>query len=351
MSFEGLMESIHKDLKAEAAQRILASRAKASLYELWLEFLLSNEEITVEFAPFSTFTYMRDIQPTQEQLLDYFESNREEFAVPDRLKIEYVSKSTRAFTDEILANLTDEELRAEFDRQVEADNVPGKEVDATQIFISAEERGEDAALAIAQGLRTSLALGADFENLTRTHSEAAWSEGSADELLGSAGVSQIIAENDQRFDETYREKVFALEAGDISEPFIGAVDGQAGAFLVKVNSVVDAFEKSRERVSRQLANQKAQEAIDDQLDNWRDETENHTTLSSFAKSVGLEPAEPQWIDFEPAENNIGFLRGIGSLRNAAGFLGVLKDDGGVGALKIGSNLVALRVSEYKRGRG
>jgi hypothetical protein len=157
-----------------------------------------------------------------------------------------------------------------------------------------------------------------------------------------------LAENDARLSPEHKETLFSMTPGQISEPFLTTWASEKGAILIQLVEKVDAFEKARERVSRQLATQRATASMDEDLLRWQDEVEDHTTLQSFAQAEGLEVQEAQWVDF-PKGENAGFLRGAGNLRDASGLLRILKDDGGLGALKTGNTLIALQVVDQKKG--
>lgn len=63
---------------------------KLTEQELRQYYRFANEEVRVKYIPFKSSDFEKAMSVTEEQVRDYFESNREEFRKPEKVKLQYV---------------------------------------------------------------------------------------------------------------------------------------------------------------------------------------------------------------------------------------------------------------------
>ena len=134
------------------------------------------------------------------------------------------------FQDEILNGITEEEVRARYDREIEAMQ-PAEEINARHILVETEEE--------AVALIEELDGGADFAALAEEHSTDGSSANGGD--LGYFQRGQMVA--------PFEEAAFALEPGSYTaEP----VESQFGWHVIKVEDRREAEPPAFEQVAPQV---------------------------------------------------------------------------------------------------
>jgi len=345
------------DMGAQALRDSMIEPPPASLVDLWEAYRAENETVDVEYANLNVFTRQANVNPTEEELKAYFDAHRAELPIPDRLMVAIVKRSRRDMQAEIAPTLTTDTLQTRYDMMKDQSFKNPRELFVRQIFIeSGETMLIDEAMARAREIAVLLRTGESFESLANRYSDDV-PEGTTGEnlLLGiSQGgrVPEPISRNNRNVDQQYLDKVLTLNAGDVSEPFLANYQGRAGAFIVKVESVNEEsfrpFDQVIEQVRRGVASEQATGKLKELQDEWERAADRVTTLQDFADDLQLKLEGPLALDF--ADGKAGNLPGVGPMETFSPLLQLLKDDGGVGVVRVGDVLVAVEVRDIVKGK-
>jgi peptidyl-prolyl cis-trans isomerase D len=353
-------ENIAYEMLIGQATLMLEAQAKASLYELYQEYLLAEEEIVASSVNIAIGNYVAEFNPTSEEIQAYFDDNKEEFRVPNRMKLAYISLNPNERTQSIMEAITDEEVEEHYEKVKDAQYKTPRELEVRHLAIHFSQEGTPRDLAeaveIANSVKRALQLGVDFQTLADRFSDDPTNFDN-DTFLGNGGeLGQAISERSTQFGDQYRSAVTGLEkAGDVTDMVIS--DYRAGRakqeaiFFVQAYEIIDAsytpLEQIQQNIKRQLALEKAREEVRDKIPTWRAEAEIAISLDDLAKIVEADVKETGWID---REKKLGYVHPIGDLSRYEILLEDVYEGGDISPLiEINTNThVVFEVSEYER---
>lgn len=173
----------------------------------WLR--LSEQRRKIGYYRVSAEDYAGRVEPSETEVGKYYQDNLERFAVPERVKAEYLELSRDRLMQDV--KVDDETLRRLYEEQA-ASFTQGEERRARHILIKAAgDAGADAdaARARAEELRARIATGESFAALAREYSD---DKGSAQDggELGFFGRGVMVG--------PFEDTVFTMKKGEISAP-------------------------------------------------------------------------------------------------------------------------------------
>lgn len=168
---------------------------------------------------------------------------------------------------EVAAKITDEAVRAEYDKQVAA-MTPAKEVRARHILVPTEEE--------AKAIIADLDKGGDFEAIAKEKSQDGAAANGGD--LGYFGAGQMVPD--------FETAAFALNAGEYSkEP----VKTQFGFHVIKVEDKRDQQPPAFEQVQGQFRSLLLRQSYFEVVTNLREAA--NVEITDPALKAALEPAD------------------------------------------------------------
>jgi peptidyl-prolyl cis-trans isomerase C len=180
------------------------------------------------------------------------------------------------FQDEILSAITDEDLQARYDAEIEA-TPPMEEINARHILVETEEE--------ATSLIEELDGGADFAELAQEHSSDGSAQNGGD--LGYFQRGQMVA--------PFEEAAFALEPGaHTAEP----VQSQFGWHVIKVEDKREAEPPAFEQIKEQVRQVVLRERYLEVLEAARGDTE--VEISDPELNAAYQEANQPVEEAEPA---------------------------------------------------
>lgn len=328
--------SLEDDLLTREARQIQRHVVKASLYELWWEYLLGNEEVDVTYVDIQLPEIMATIEPTDEELEAYFEANRADFTLPERVQLKYVMLDQEAIAARIAESLTTAELEAFYEEVKATDFLMPREVEGRHLAIHFGEglRTREEALALAAEAKSLLDLGVEtFADMANRLSDDPTNI-DKDTLLPLGGaLSQSINANSFQFGPSYRDAVLALEGG-ISEPFVSTYQpGRRGeveaVFLFEVEEIIAEshrpFATVESLLRRRLSRQRAPEEVQKVLRDWQAAAADSFSIDEVADMLEVEVLTSSWI----SRLRPGFVQGIGDLTTLTPMINRVYEEGGI----------------------
>jgi peptidyl-prolyl cis-trans isomerase D len=214
-------------------QLLLAIRGVEAAMPLAYQRVLSDffgEERSVRYAVLTPDLLESDAEPTEEELLAFYEDNVDRWQIGEIREVVLLELSPRALAD--LGAVTDEEIRAEYDaraRQSEQRNV-------WQFVFTAVEGVTAADRAAA--VEAELEAGATFDDLV---------------AAGTIAPNDLgMVNRDGLIDPAMSDAAFAMEVGDTE-----IIDGRFGPTLVHVSEVtagdLPLFEELADDIRQEIA--------------------------------------------------------------------------------------------------
>jgi len=238
---------------------------------------LDGETRDVEFVLLSAANWQDGVELTQEDVSDYYDSNKPGFMTEESVALEYVEVDYA----EILASIaiTEEETQAYFDANPQEFSGPD-ERQAAHILIL-DEDDATAAARKAEELKLRLEAGESFADLAAQYSADTGSAGNGGDL-GWLGIGDSPAPE-------FEAALFALQPGGTSEP----VQTPFGYHLIKLLAVRDGksrdYEEVRDELTERLRENAAAELFAERVDELDERAlESLDGLAGVAEALGEE---------------------------------------------------------------
>jgi peptidyl-prolyl cis-trans isomerase D len=274
LALQGMTEA---QLARDHRQQLLGQKLHALLTdgvmvtpaEVEREFRRRNETVKLEFVKVESGPFRAQSTATDQEVAARFEAQKERYRFPERRIVSYLLVDNAALEARI--TVTDSEIDAYYRDHPQEFEQPAQ-VCASQIQVKVkadpaakEGHPEAEARTIAEGLRDQAKAGADFAELARKHSE--------ETFTAAQGGDIGCAERGQSFPPEVDAVVFAMNAGEISDP----IKTSHGYHVMKVTSM-------REQKTRPLAEVKEQIRMQLRGTRSRQLTEQKTTAVADALS-------------------------------------------------------------------
>ena len=214
-------KGVRRDILTNKISGLIRSSVKVAAIEVLNEYSRNNRKAVIKYISLDPTDYRDGIEPTDEEIGSYYESNKEEFREPDRVKVKYVNFPIVS-QDEIMAYYEENKNDFPSPEQVKASHILIQvPEDADPEVVEAAKKEIDAIFKEAQ------AEAADFAELAKKYSQDQASAARGGDL-GFFGKGQMVAE--------FEETSFALSPGEIGAP----VRTQFGFHIIKVEEKKEA---------------------------------------------------------------------------------------------------------------
>jgi len=249
----------------------------------WYDWI--NASVDIDYVLFDPDS-IDDIEPTEEELLSYYENNDEIYRTEPRVKVRYIVFRPGNYLDKV--EIEDADVQDYYDMNI-SEFGKEKTVEARHILLSV---GEDASPEVVEEKRQKAEEilemaknGKDFAELAKEYSEGATRETGG--LLGEFKEGDMVA--------PFSEAAFSMAEGEISDP----VRTQFGWHLIKVEKIHEASAKPLEEVSdqirRQLRMEASQEIAYDTADAAFDQALGDDDFEKTAADLGLQVQETDYF--------------------------------------------------------
>ncbi|MFN3547211.1 MAG: SurA N-terminal domain-containing protein [Mesorhizobium sp.] len=249
--------------------------------------LYQGEDRTVEYLVLPRALVEPIEEPTQEQLVSYFEENKVRYAAPEYRKIDYVKLEPEDIADTTV--ITDEQVAEDYQRTISAFTTPERRTIDQIVFLN-----EDAAKIASDRLLG----GATFEQMVEADGKSM-----DDVRLGTVEKSRIP-------DPAIAEAAFSLAKDEVS----GIVEGAFGPAIVRVTEIIPETVKPlsevQEQIRKDLALAEATRVLLDVHDRYEDARAAGSTMQEAAASLGLRVATIEAVSRAGQDPAGGVLRDI-----------------------------------------
>ena len=269
-------EQVRRSITVEKLQAALTNWISVSDADVEAEFRKRNEKVKLAVVNFPAEKFLEGIQATDEEISRQFESNKEQYRVPEKRKVRYALLDVQAIRDR--TTVTPQDVQRNYEDNVQQYSTP-EQVRASHILLKTEGKTDADVKKLADDLAAKAKAGADFAALAKQYSEDDTNNTKGGDL-DFFGKGQMVPEFDQ--------VVFGLQPGQVSDAFKTSF----GYHVVKLT-------EKRPATTRTLA--EVQPQIEDQLKWQRAQDE----AQRIANEVAAQLKSP--ADFETVARPRGLV--------------------------------------------
>jgi len=223
-------------------------------------------------------SFVESVSVTDEEILEFYDTERASFTVPEKVKLEYLELSLEQLASEIEVDEAD--IVAQYEAEI-ANFTSNDTYTVAHILV------EDSDSQKIQEITQALAEGKPFAELAKQYSDDFASKDAGGDLgVLTAGM----------FPESFEEALYKLDTGEVSEP----VKTEFGTHFIKAVSKttvdVPTLDSQRDRISREIALIEAREEYSVALDQLGELTFSSDGLGDAAKKMNLKVRETEYFD-------------------------------------------------------
>ena len=317
----GYEQRVRDDISSKKLDAYLTSGVTVSEQEVLDDFQRKNTKFELSYVPVSTADLAKTITPTDAELKDYFEKNKQTYyiSVPQK-KIRYVFVNTTKMGEKL--QIAEADIHAEYDNLApdkKIAGVLGQEIVLRIAKPEFDDQVKEKANELVQRLKEGGAAVSEdaFAELAKGHSENPATAPSGGKLSGP------IKENPSKKDDPY-QRLLKMKPGDITDP----ISYQGRYFILRRGEAVPkTYEDAKKEIEVSLRNRKAYsvaaELAQKVADSLKETKDPQKTAQAFASQANMTAAEMvrETGYVKPGDNveNIGtspqFESGIASLEN------------------------------------
>jgi len=281
--------SVRSELQAQQLVNGLSKTVFVTDDELNSAYRLQGQKRDFSYMVVAAEPFRAGVEVSDEQVQVYYEEHRDEFMVPERVRLSYLrlngeelGKTIEVSEDELQAHYAARKQSLLTQEQRRASHI------LVQVAADADAETVSKAKAEAESLLQKIRAGEDFAALAKQHSDDPGSAAQGGDLgFFERGTMQL-----PEFDEA----VFSMEPGDISEP----VKTQFGFHIIKLvdvhGSKIPALEEVRAELVKELKQRRIDDLFYEQLELLTDTSyETPDSLAPAADALGLEVQTSDWI--------------------------------------------------------
>lgn len=268
-------DQLRRSLMAEKLQVAVTGWVRVSDADVEAEYRRRNEKVKLDLAIFTADKFREGIQPTEAELTDQFNAHPDNYKVPEKRRVRFLSISADALKQNMSA--TPQEIDARYKESQAVYSTP-EQVRASHILFKTEGKDEAAVRKTAEGVLARVKAGEDFAALAKKYSE---DDGNKDKGgdLDYFGRGVMAKE--------FEDAAFDLKPGETS----GLVKTSFGFHIIKAVDHKAAATRPLSEVQGMIADQikmeKAQREATQTADEIGKDIKSPADLDKVAKARGL----------------------------------------------------------------
>lgn len=275
-------EQMRDSLSAEKLRAFITAGVTVSEEEVLKEYQRSNSKFDLSYVLLSPAELAKTITPTEAELQDYFEKNKQAYYISSpQKKIKYVFLNTAKVGEKL--PISDEDLRAEYDKLPADKKIGG--VLGQEIVLRVPKPEQD-----AQVLEKANQLVADLRKNGPTVSQEAFadmargqSENPASALQGGA-LKGPVRENLNNPTDPY-QRLISMQPGEITEP----ISYQGRYFILRRGEAIPkTFEDAKKELEVSLRNRRAYAATAELAQKVTDTLKQNKNVEATAQQYAAE---------------------------------------------------------------
>jgi peptidyl-prolyl cis-trans isomerase D len=227
-------------LLIDKLRSFIAGNLKVSDQEAFQWYTWDNTEIDIDYVIIEPERYT-NIAPTDDEIRDYFERNKESYKTDPKIKVRYLHFKPQDYAADI--TVSDDDVRNYYETNPDKFKTP-KTVEARHILIKVDQNAEAEEVSEArQKIEKILKMaqeGHDFAELAKQYSEGPTKDKGG--YLGTFPKEAMV--------KPFADQAFSMKAGEISEP----VRTRFGWHIIKVEKINPATTRSLSDAKNEIYN-------------------------------------------------------------------------------------------------
>ena len=305
--YSEIEEDIERQLAINKLTQTIRDSVAVTEEELKNHWIIENESTGVSYAVVKPEKY-EDVEITIRELEEYYEEHKENFRMPEKVKVDYIVIKPEDFADKVSAASKDE-LENYYQKNLSSFSFP-EERRASHILIQiadpAGPEDDQEAKEKTEEIERELEGGADFATLAKEYSEDSVSAEKGGDLEFFTYYQMV---------PSFSDAVFSLEEiGELSE----IVKTPFGYHLIKLTGIkasyVKPFQEVEERLKQIWKDDKSEALAQEEANSIRKEIEEES--SAFEEYIKEHPQRGRTTSFFAQDEEIedlGYLRDFSQL--------------------------------------
>jgi peptidyl-prolyl cis-trans isomerase D len=290
-------DQLRRSLMGEKLQAAVTNWVRVADADVDAEYRKRNEKVKLNLAVFTATQFRSGIQPTDAELAAQFNAHQDNYKIPEKRRVRFLSISADALRDKMTA--TPQEIEARYKDSLQVYSTP-EQVRASHILFKTEGKDEAAVKKAAEAVLARAKAGEDFAALAKKYSEDSSKDKGGDLDYFGRGVMA----------KEFEDAAFGLQPGQISD----LVKTVFGFHIIKVVDKKDAATRSldevRAQVTEQVKNDKAQREASQVAEEVAKEIKQPADLDTVAKARGLTVGDSGLFAREEPLAGIGFAPAV-----------------------------------------
>jgi len=267
-------KGLRQDTVREKVIAVLTAGVTVTEGELWENYQNTNDTARMEYVILDLDKVEWDTEPDPEELVEYFEKNRDTYKIPEKREADYYFVKTEDLKAKV--ELTDSEIENYYDDNTARFKEP-EQIKASRIYLPFGEQEKEFVRNEANDLLDQIKGGRDFGEVARVYSKDEKSPES-----GDWGLYEWKSLSQQEQDEINR-----LSQDEVSD----ALEIEDGVVLLKVTEKVpestQPLETMKERITDILRDEKARQMAEEEISQLERTTKKEKSLDVAAQTLGL----------------------------------------------------------------
>ncbi len=267
-------QSLRKEIIIDKLIKALTAGVTATEEEIWQNYKKNNESAKLEYVVGETEKIELKEEPQPEEILAYFEENKEKFQTPEKREGVMVFLKTDELKNEI--ELEDSEIEKYYKDNLSQFKEPER-VKLSRIYLPYEDKEKELVAAEAKNILDKIQKGEDFSELAKKHSK--------DEKAKDSGDWGLF--DWKRLSSKEQKEIEKLASGENSD----LIELEDGVSLLKITekkpSLAKPLSDVKERITTILKDQKARELADKKISNLEKGARKEKSVDIAAQKIGL----------------------------------------------------------------
>jgi peptidyl-prolyl cis-trans isomerase D len=244
-------QAIRDEISGKKLDAFLTAGVVVSEQEVLDDYQKKNTKFDVNYVSVSTTDLAKTINPSDDELKDYFEKNKQSYYISSpQKKIKYVFVNTNKMGEKL--QISEADIRSEFDNlpaDKKSAGVLGREIVLRIAKPEFEQQVQSKASELVQRLKQGGAAVTEdaFAELAKGHSENPTTASSGGKLAGP------VRENTNKSDDPY-QRLIKMKPGEVTEP----INYQGRYFILwRGADVPKTYETAKKEIEVSLRNRRA----------------------------------------------------------------------------------------------